>query len=106
MEACVAFEVNKGMRKMKIRFYANLREMVGGKEINLALDPNTTVRAVLRRLSVKYPELGQKLWDEDEVLRGYVKVLKEGRDIRHLQGLDTAIVETDILSLFPPVGGG
>ncbi len=91
---------------MKIRFYANLREMVGCKEISLVLAPDTTVRGVLRRLSAKYPELGQKLWDEDEVLRGYVKVLKEGRDIRHLQGLDTALVETDIMSLFPPVGGG
>ena len=39
---------------------------------------------VLRRLSAKYPELGQKLWDEDEMSRGYVKVLKEGRDIQHL----------------------
>jgi molybdopterin synthase sulfur carrier subunit len=40
------------------------------------------------------------------VPRGYVKVLKEGRDIQHLQGLDTALAETDTLSLFPPVGGG
>ncbi len=92
--------------KMKIKFYANIREMVGGKEIDLALDSNTTVRGVLRQLSDRYPELRQKLWDEDEVPRGYVKVLKEGRDIRHLEGLDTALAETDTLSLFPPVGGG
>jgi molybdopterin synthase sulfur carrier subunit len=79
---------------------------VGGKEIDLALAPSTTVRMVLRQLSARYPELGQKLWDEHEVMRGYVKVLKEGRDIRHLQGLDTALAEADTLSLFPPVGGG
>ena len=91
---------------MKVKFYAMIREIVGGKEIDMALDSRATVRVVLRRLSNKYPELGQKLWDEDEVLRGYVKVLKEGRDIQHLQGLDTAIAETDTLSLFPPVGGG
>jgi molybdopterin synthase sulfur carrier subunit len=91
---------------MKVKFYATIRDLVGGKEINLALAPNTTVRAVLRQLSAKYPELGQKLWDEDEVPRGYVKVLKEGRDIQHLQGLDTTLAETDTLSLFPPVGGG
>ena len=91
---------------MKIKFYATIREMVGGKEINLALDPHATVRMVLRQLSDKYPELGQKLWDEDEVPRGFVKVLKEGRDIQYLQGLDTALAEADTLSLFPPVGGG
>jgi molybdopterin synthase sulfur carrier subunit len=102
----VAFEENKGAAKMKIRFYANLREMVGGKEIDLALSPDATVRLVLRQLSARYPELGQKLWDEDEVPRGYVKVLKEGRDIQHLEGLDTALAEADTLSLFPPVGGG
>jgi molybdopterin synthase sulfur carrier subunit len=99
------FRENKGT-KMKIKFYANLREMVGCKQIDLPLAPNTTVRAVLRQLSARYPELGQKLWDEDEVPRGFVKVLKEGRDIQHLQGLDTALAETDTLSLFPPVGGG
>jgi len=91
---------------MKIRFYANLREMVGGKEIDLALGSHTTARMVLRQLSAKYPELGQKLWDEDEVPRGYIKVLKEGRDIQHLEGLDTAVADADTLSLFPPVGGG
>ena len=91
---------------MKVKFYATIREIVGGKEIDMALDPHTTVRMVLRRLSSKYPELGQKLWDEDEVLRGYVKVLKEGRDIQYLEGLDTAIADADTLSLFPPVGGG
>ncbi len=91
---------------MKVRFFANLREMVGCKELDLALDSNSTVRMALRQLCAQYPELGQKLWDEDEVPRGYVKVLKEGRDIQHLQGLDTALAETDTLSLFPPVGGG
>ncbi len=102
----VRYSMKQGTAKMKIRFYANLREMVGGKEINLALDSDTTVRVVLRQLSARYPELGQKLWDEDEVPRGYVKVLKEGRDIQHLEGLDTLLAETDTLSLFPPVGGG
>jgi molybdopterin synthase sulfur carrier subunit len=91
---------------MKVKFYATLREIVGEKEIDVAVDSHDTVRMVLRRVIGQYPELGQKLWDENEVMRGYIKVLKEGRDIQHLEGLDTPITDANTLSLFPPVGGG
>ena len=91
---------------MKVKFYAALREVVGNKEIDVAIGSRDTVRAVLRRIAGEHPELGRKLWDENEVMKGYVKVLKTGRDIQHLEGLDTPVTDADNLSLFPPVGGG
>lgn len=32
--------------------------------------------------------------------------LVNGRDITHLQGLDTPVGKDDVISLFPPIGGG
>ncbi|OYR79524.1 molybdopterin synthase sulfur carrier subunit, partial [Halorubrum ezzemoulense] len=35
-----------------------------------------------------------------------INVLKNGREVLHLDGLDTPMADGDRLSVFPPVAGG
>ncbi len=79
---------------------------MGAKEVEVALEAGDTVGSVLRALSTAYPALGERLLQEDGSLHSSIHVLVNGRNIRFLEGLDTAIQEADQLALFPPVGGG
>jgi len=91
---------------MRVRVYANLRELVNGKTIELDLRRETDVRSVLRELGAAHPALDAKLWDADNRLSKSVQVLVNGRPIAFLNGLETAVAPQDTVDLFPPVGGG
>lgn len=90
---------------MKVRVYATLRPLVGGSSVTLDGGAGT-VGEVLARLVVAHPALQDRLFDEEGAVRPFVAIMVGGRDIRHLQRLETAVQETDELDIFPPVAGG
>ena len=91
---------------MQVKTFATLRDLTGTSAIQLEVAGPTTVGQVLHRLSDEYPALGKKLWNSEGTLSGYVKVFLHGRAVQFLNGLDTPVTDEDIISLFPPVGGG
>ena len=92
---------------MKINFYANLREITGGKSVELDLPGGTTVRGLLEAIVNRHPALRQKLFDEEDALFGHVHVFINGRDSHYLdRKLATELEESDTVDIFPPVGGG
>jgi len=74
--------------------------------IDLALPGPADIRHVLDRLVEDYPALAGKLWDAAGNWSGFVTVLRNGRSVEYLQGLETPVQDDDNISLFPPVGGG
>lgn len=90
---------------MEIRFYATLRPLVGGRTVQLP-EPPPTVGAVLHHLIEEHPGLDGKLLDESGAVRRFVAVMLNGRDIRHLDGLETAVAADSEMDIFPPVAGG
>lgn len=91
---------------MEVRFYATLRPLVGGKVADIALGDGRSVRDLLTETTRLYPDLGPKIWSEDGSLGDYIKVFVDGRDIRHLEMLETVIPEGASVDVFPPVAGG
>ena len=91
---------------MQVRLYARLRQIAETRELELSVGVEQTVGDVLRELVVRFPGLNEAIWHADGSLVGHVAVLLNGRDIRHLTGLDTPICMTDQMDIFPPVGGG
>ncbi len=91
---------------MRVNFFATLRPLVGVKEAEVELQAGDTVGNVLEKLTAEYPALRGRVLDDDGNLQSSINVLVNGRSIRFLDGLDTAIEEGDQLALFPPVGGG
>ncbi len=87
-----------------VRLYATLRAISGERRVAVS-DACTTVRCVVDDLVRRWPELDERLYDGD-VLRPYVAVMVDGRDIRHLDGLATEITPGSELDIFPPVAGG
>jgi len=92
---------------MKVNFYANLRQITGGKSVELDLPGGTTVHGLLAAVVRRYPELRDKLFQEDGTLFGHIHVFINGRDAPYLdRKLATELEESDTVDIFPPVGGG
>jgi len=91
---------------VQVRLYARLRQIAETRELELSVGAEQTVDDVLRELVVRFPRLNEAIWHADGSLVGHVAVLLNGRDIRHLTGLDTPVCMTDQMDIFPPVGGG
>lgn len=90
--------------EIEMRFFANFREAVGQKTITRECQEDATVGEALEELTAEYP--GVDLFDEDGELREFLSVMKNGREIAYLDGLETELEESDTISVFPPVAGG
>jgi molybdopterin synthase sulfur carrier subunit len=77
---------------------------VGQKTIHREYADGATVGEVLDALSEEFP--GLELFEEDGTPRDFVTIMKEGKDVTHLDGMDTALEDGDTISAFPPVAGG
>ncbi len=91
--------------ELELRFFATFREAVGRKTVVREFEDGSDVGEVLSVLEAEYEEMdGRLIVDGD--LAPQINVLKNGREVLHLQGLETALADGDRLSVFPPVAGG
>ncbi|WP_224333921.1 ubiquitin-like small modifier protein 1 [Haloprofundus halobius] len=91
--------------QLELRFFATFREAVGQKTIEREFDEGLAVGDVLSTLEAEFDGLeGQLL--EDGGLRPQINVLKNGREVLHMEGIETTMEDGDTLSVFPPVAGG
>lgn len=94
--------------KIKVKFFALVRELTGKREETVEVDDGSTVRTLLDRLAEEYGAKFQEyLFDPGSTKpRGYLQFLVDGRNIVLMQGLDTVLKEGNSLAILPPVGGG
>jgi molybdopterin synthase sulfur carrier subunit len=91
--------------QLELRFFATFREAVGSKTVEREFPDGSTVGDVLADLEARYEGLvGELLVDGD--LKPQINVLKNGREVLHMEGIDTELDDGDRLSVFPPVAGG
>jgi molybdopterin synthase sulfur carrier subunit len=61
---------------------------------------------VLDKMVEMFPDLKDEIFTAEKELLPFVHVFINGRNIIHLDGLETNVKETDQFALFPPVAGG
>lgn len=91
--------------ELDLRFFATFREAVGQKELSREVDDDATVGDVLADLESEYEDLEGRLLQNGSVAP-QLSVLKNGRDVTHMAGVETELEAGDVLSVFPPVAGG
>ena len=79
---------------VEIVCYSEVRQVVGQKRIEREVPPNATVEDLLAALTAEFPEL-----DPENVGRAPLVVSKDGRNVRHLDGMDTPLNEGCVVSL-------
>lgn len=92
--------------ELELRFFANFRTAVGQKELARTFEAGVTVGEVLAALESEFPELAGDVLDEEGEIKPQLSVLKNGREVVHIDGTATTLGDGDRLSVFPPVAGG
>ncbi len=88
--------------ELTLRFFANFREDVGQKTLEREFPDGSTVGEVLESLREEY---GLDVL-EDGDLRPHITIMRNGKDVVHIDGRETSLADDDTLSIFPPVAGG
>ena len=65
-----------------------------------------TVREVVDNLIERYPTLAAQLIGSDGAVNRFVNVFLNDTDVRHLDGLETAVHDRDSVVLLPAMAGG
>jgi len=90
---------------VKVNAFATLRAILGNGRV-MDLPDGVTVGELLDRLIADRPALREAIFAAPGVLRDHINILRNGRNIHFENGLDTEIKAEDVISIFPPVGGG
>lgn len=65
-----------------------------------------TVLESIQDLTAQFPDLSKHLFNEDQKLRGFVRVFIGEDDIEDLQGQNTVVQQGDTISIIPAIAGG
>jgi len=87
-----------------IHFPAELRAYCNGASKLLLSAP--TVRAALEQIERSHPALYRNFCDETGVVRRHVNLFVNSDHVRDRDGLDTALIPGDVITILPAVSGG
>jgi len=87
-----------------VRIPTPLRRMTNGQDKVQVESGN--LAAMVDELEGSYPDLKDRLLDENGDLRYFVNIYLNGEDVRFLDGLETATSSGDEVSIVPAVAGG
>ncbi len=91
---------------VELRLFGPFRDDTGVESVTLETDAGT-YRDLLREVEGRYPALSGRLLDaEGEGLAGEVVVTRDGKNVRHLDGLSTPVTDGDVVRMIPSVYGG
>ncbi len=91
---------------MKVKVFANFREICQGKSIDVPFQHGNQVIDILETLVSLYPALEAEVFTPERTLKPFVHVFLNGRNVIHENGLHTQVNDSDQFALFPPVAGG
>lgn len=98
--------MNTRMLKVKVEFFATMRDVFQKKERRVELvGPATDIRAVINIVCDTYQQRN-RIFEQDGKIRSDVNILKNGRHINYLNGIETEVEEGDTIAIFPVVRGG
>lgn len=89
---------------MLVRLNSTLRGATGRKSLEIDLPPGANVRQALAAAVAELPALGPLIFDGEDHLRDSVLVLRNGRGIEWMEGLETPLAPGHSLDLFPKSG--
>jgi molybdopterin synthase sulfur carrier subunit len=87
-----------------VRIPTPLRQLTKGNAEVKA--PGDTVDDVIADLERQFPGLKERLFEDNGELRRFINVYVNEEDIRFLQGMKTALKQSDVVSIVPAIAGG
>jgi molybdopterin synthase sulfur carrier subunit len=91
--------------KVKVRFFARFRELLG-TELITEVAERTTLPDLIKQIAQKNIEGHNAIFDERGHFHEYVIVMRNGRRIDLADAEKNIVADGDDIALFPPVAGG
>jgi len=91
--------------KVNVKAFATFREVMDN-QVAMEFSGGATIRMLLAELTRRYEGLDKLMFTAPGTLRDFVNILRNGRNIHFLAGLDTPLDDGDVIALFPPIAGG
>jgi len=91
--------------KVHVKAFATFREVMDN-QLDMEFPEGASIRTLLDGLTERYGGLGELIFAGPDTLRDFVNILKNGRNVYFLAGLDTPLDDGDVIALFPPAAGG
>jgi sulfur-carrier protein len=91
--------------KILVKAFATFREVMDS-QIDMDLKEGATILTLLDELMMRYKGLDEMMFDDNGTLRNFINILRNGRNVQFLAGLDTPLSDGDVIALFPPLAGG
>lgn len=92
---------------IQVEFYSLLRLLLKREKLELPAEETMTVGQLLRHVQQQLatPFLHKLLDEQGELIPGTM-ILLNRRNILHLDRLESAVTDGDVVALFPPGAGG
>lgn len=91
--------------KVKVRFFARFRELLG-TDIIAAPQNGATIAALVAGVAQKNAEGYDAIFDEHGTFREFVIVMRNGKRVETADAGSVAVADGDEIAVFPPVAGG
>jgi len=92
---------------IRVRFFGELKEYVKKSWMTIDVPQGSSLHNFIVKLAKNGDsELLEKLMENGKKVHSKIKILVNGRNIKHLGGLDTEIKDRDLISILPIAGGG
>jgi molybdopterin synthase sulfur carrier subunit len=88
-----------------IRIPVPLRKLTNNQE-EIIVCNSPALKGCFSHLFDSYPEIKERILDDEGNIRKFINVFVNDEDVRFLQDLDTPINLDDIISIVPAIAGG
>lgn len=90
---------------VKVKIPTQLRGVTGGLA-EVEVTGAGTIRELLEKLGAEHPQLIERIVDEAGEIRRFINVYLGDEDVRFLQGTETEVPDSSVVSILPAVAGG
>jgi molybdopterin synthase sulfur carrier subunit len=90
--------------RIEVKLFATLREIFGTRRMEVAVENGTNIGELLNFV-FDTPQRRVKVFGNGK-LKSSIIILRNGRHIQHLEGIDTELSDGDSVAIFPPIAGG
>jgi molybdopterin synthase sulfur carrier subunit len=91
---------------MTVKYFATIRDLTRENERRIDGRPGD-LRELLTQLAERYgPPFRRAVFDGEDHLHKEIIIFVNGRNVLHLQRLDTPLKDDDEISIFPMIAGG
>lgn len=91
--------------KVKIRFFARFRELLG-TDIIVEPSSGTALAGLIREVAGKKREGYDAIFDEHGSFREFVILMRNGKRLEPADAEKAQVTDGDEIAVFPPVSGG